>query len=250
VVRSLPLKRTSEALTKLVPLTVITNAPFPAMLFGGESVLIDGAALLTVKVTALELPPPGAGLKTVITGVPATATSVAVICALNWEELINVVLWSLPLKRTSELLRKPVPLTVSVNPLAPAIAVVGARLLIEGTGLTTEKASVADVPPPGAGLETAIGNVPVAPISDGRVTAVNCVGLTKVVARASPLKLTTEPLLKFVPLTVSVSAPVPTSRVDGEIVASVGRILLTIKLLAGVVGPPGFSTVTSKVPNV
>src|SRR5207237_4039187 len=65
VVRSLPLKRTSEALTKLAPLTVSTNAPFPAMLLGGESVLIDGAALLTVKVTALELPPPGAGLKTV-----------------------------------------------------------------------------------------------------------------------------------------------------------------------------------------
>src|SRR5437773_1445864 len=103
VVRSLPLKRTSEALTKLVPLTVITSAPFPAMLFGGESVLIDGAALLTVKVTALELPPPGAGLKTVITGVPATATSVAVIRALDWEEWITVVLWSLPWKRTSEL---------------------------------------------------------------------------------------------------------------------------------------------------
>jgi hypothetical protein len=45
--------------------------------------LIDGAGLLTVKTTAFEGPPPGAGLKTVTGMVAAAATSVAGMSAVN-----------------------------------------------------------------------------------------------------------------------------------------------------------------------
>ena len=114
------------------------------------------------------------------------------------------------MKRTTAPLTKFAPFTVMVKALTPMFVTVGKRPLIAGTGLMTERGSVAVVPPPGAGLETAMGNVPVAATSDSRITAVNCVGLTKVVARASPLKLTMELLLKFVPVAVSRNALVPT----------------------------------------
>jgi len=77
---------TSEALTKLVPLSVNSKAPLPPTTWAGERVVIDGTGFgpTTVSVVELEVPPPGAGLKTVTAGVPALATSAAVMAAVNW----------------------------------------------------------------------------------------------------------------------------------------------------------------------
>jgi len=66
VVRLLPLKRTTEVLTKFVPFTVKTKAASPAVALAGRMFVVVGTRLLTVRVAAVEVPPDGVGLKTVI----------------------------------------------------------------------------------------------------------------------------------------------------------------------------------------
>src|ERR1035437_4506652 len=53
--------------------------------------------------------------------------------------------------------------------------------------------------------------------------AVNCTSLTKVVVRFTPLHCTMAPLRKFVPLTVSVKAGLPTGTVLGTSAVMVGK---------------------------
>src|SRR6185369_17079782 len=101
-----------------------------------------------------------------------------------------------------------------------------------------------EVPPPGTGLLTVIGKVPARAASEARIRAVSCVLFTNVVARASPLKLTTAPLVKFVPLTVRVNPPAPATALVGNSDANVGTGLLTVKFVGGEGEPPGFVTVT------
>lgn len=204
------MKRTTELPLKLVPVTVNTNAASPANLVVGEMLVTVGTGLLTARSLALEIPPPGSGLKTVMGKAPVARISAALICAVNLVEFTNVVVLSLPLNRTTEPLTKAVPLTVNVNPAAPTIAADGDKLLMVGTGFTTVSGNVAEAPPPGAGLKTAIGKLPAAAMSLARICAVNCVLLTRLVVRFKPLKVTIELLLKFVPVTVRVNAPVPT----------------------------------------
>ncbi len=75
VVRAFPLKFTVELPLKPVPLTVSGPPDVPAgAVFVGESEVIVGAALLTVRFEAAEVPPAGAGLKTVTGTVPGVAT--------------------------------------------------------------------------------------------------------------------------------------------------------------------------------
>src|SRR5437762_13953751 len=61
-----------------------------------------GTALLTVNVSAPEVPPPGVGEKTVRDAVPAVAMSPAVIAACNWVLLTNVVARAPPFHRTTD----------------------------------------------------------------------------------------------------------------------------------------------------
>ena len=56
--------------------------------------------------------------------------------------------------------------------------------------------------------------VPALATSAAEMAAVSWVELTKVVARAEPLKLTTAPLTKFEPVTVRVNAAEPTIALD------------------------------------
>jgi len=84
-----------------------------------------------------------------------------------------------------------------------------------------------DVVPPGApvadGLKTVTLADPAAARSDAGMATVNCNVLTKVVARSVPFQCTTENRSKFVPLTVSVSAPEPAGAELGEMLESVGE---------------------------
>lgn len=82
-------------------------------------------AAVIVNVTAFDVPPPGAGFVTVTAGVPAVATSLAEIGAVNCVALTNVVVFVLPLNFTIEVLTKFEPLTVSVNAVDPAAIVDG-----------------------------------------------------------------------------------------------------------------------------
>ena len=93
------------------------------------------AGLLIVKVRALDVPPPGAGLKTVTLAAPALAMSEAKMLAVSCVLLTKVVVRFALFHRTIDPLTKFVPLTVSVNPAPPATALLGFKLLSVGTGL-------------------------------------------------------------------------------------------------------------------
>jgi hypothetical protein len=137
VVLALPLKLTTDVGIKFVPVTTRLKAALPAVVVLGLRFVSVGTGLVavTVKVEPFEVPPPGAGLKTVTVGVPAPATSAVVIDAVSWFALLNTVVRGVPFQLTTDPETKLVPLTVSENPALPATAVLGLREVIVGTGL-------------------------------------------------------------------------------------------------------------------
>ena len=179
-----------------------------------------------VKVCAVVVPPPGAGVVTVTETVPAAATSEPGTAALKVVALPNVVVRAVPFQFTTEPLTKFVPVTVSVNADAPAAAVVGEIEVSVGAGLLMLKVCEDDVPPTGVGLNTVTEAVPDEVRSPIGTVAVSDVALTSVVVSAEPFHFTTEPLTKFVPVTVRVNAAPPTLAEVGEMDVSVGTGLL------------------------
>ena len=78
-------------LTKPVPATVSTKSPVPAVALTGDRAVVVGNGLLTVKVNAgVDVPPPGAGLLTVIETVPAVAISDVSMVVRTWVESRSV----------------------------------------------------------------------------------------------------------------------------------------------------------------
>ena len=132
MLRAEPAKLTTEVEPKFVPFTVRVKAASPKFLLAGERVVVVGTGLLTVRVCAFDVPPPGAGFVTVIGNVPAEAISAALIEAVTWVELTNVVVRAEPLKFTTEFETKFVPFAVSVNAAAPAVTLVGEMLVVVG----------------------------------------------------------------------------------------------------------------------
>src|SRR5262245_9742565 len=104
---------------KFVPVTASMNCPLPAVTGFGLSAVIAGVGFgggSTCKMAAFDVPPPGAGLKTVMLAAPGLGMSVDLTVAVNWVALTNIVGKLLPLIRTTDtLLTKPLPLTVSVK---------------------------------------------------------------------------------------------------------------------------------------
>src|SRR5215831_17786802 len=132
---------------KLLPVKVRVKAALPAFTLAGEMLASEGAGLLTVKVTALEVPPPGAAFATVMEIEPGAAMSPARIVALSCVELTNVVARLEPLTRTVDPFTKFEPLTVRVKLAPPAAVEEGEMLEILGVGLLTERVAGAEVPP-------------------------------------------------------------------------------------------------------
>ena len=123
----------------------------------------------------MEVPPPGAGLKTVTLAVPAVAMSAARIEAVSWVEEPYVVVRFVPFHLTTEPEMKLVPFTVRVKPAPPAVADVGLRLVVVGTGLSGTlivKVWELEVPPPGVGLKTVTLAVPAVAMSAAEIEAV------------------------------------------------------------------------------
>jgi len=83
----------------------------------------------------LEVPPPSAGLTTVIAPSPTAATKESGTLAVNCVELTNVVVSDVEFHFTTDVGTNPVPSTVSVTPVAPGLALTGATKSIYGTGL-------------------------------------------------------------------------------------------------------------------
>ena len=251
--RSAPFHRTTDELMKFVPVAVSVNAAPPAAALLGESELSVGTGLLIVNVCALEAPPPGVGLKTVTGAVPGVAMSLARICTWSWVPLTNVVDRSLPFQRTTDEAMKFVPVAVRVNPAPPAAALGGEIELSVGAGLLLiVKVCAPEGPPPGVGLKTVTDAVPAVAMSFARICAWSWVLLRKVVIRLAPFQRTTDELLKFVPVAVSVNAALPASALGGEIELSVGTGLLIVNVEAPEGPPPGvgLNTVTEAVPAV
>ena len=238
---------------KLVPLTVSTNAPPPAVAEFGLILVMVGNGFCTaliVKLTELEVPPPGAGLTTVTFAVPAAAMSVAGIVAVSCVALIKVVVRALPFHLTPEPATKPLPLIVNENPAPPAVIEFGFKFAIVGNGLLTVNTAADDVPPPGTGVLTVTFAVPAVAISPAGIAAVSCVALTKVVVRALPFHRTVEPFTKLLPFTVSVNAAPPTVAAFGLRLVIAGTGLLIVKFRLFELPPPGdgFNTTTVAVP--
>ncbi len=85
-----------------------------------------------------------------------------------------------------------------------------------------------EAPPLGAGLVTVTAAILAVVMAAAGIAAVNCEGLTNVVARATPAKFTTEPVKKFEPFTVRVKAAPPLSALFGEMVVIAGMGLVTL----------------------
>jgi hypothetical protein len=76
---------------------------------------------------------------TLTVAVPAVAISAAMIAAVNFVVLTNVVVLVAPLNFTTDVDTKPVPFTVRVKAAPPAVALVGEREVSVGAGLLTVK---------------------------------------------------------------------------------------------------------------
>ena len=178
-----------------------------------------------VKLTELEVPPPGAGVATVTLAVPAEASSAAGICAVTRVLFTKAVGCAAPFHWTTELEIKFVPFTLSVNAGPPAAAFGGEIPVMVGIGLFRAlmvKIDARDVPPPGGGFVTVTCTVPAAAISDAEINAVIWVAFTRVVGRALPFQFTTELPVKFAPFTVRLNAGPPEVTLWGAIEANVG----------------------------
>jgi hypothetical protein len=120
--------------TKFVPVTVSVNAALPTRAELGLRAETVGAGLFVVNVSALEVPPPGAGVKTVTIAVPTVAISGAVIAACRLVPETKVVVRGEPFQRTTEEEVKLEPVTVRVKAAEPAKAEVGLTAVTEGAG--------------------------------------------------------------------------------------------------------------------
>jgi len=234
VVRADPFQLTTELLMKPFPFTVRVKAAPPAVAVDGESEVMLGKGFdaLIVNEEPADVPPPGAGLNTVTCAVPAVAMSVAEMAARSCELLTNVVVRADPFQLTTELLIKPLPFTVRVKAALPAVPVDGESEVMLGGGFDAliVNEEPADVPPPGAGLNTVTSAVPAVAISVAEMAARSCVLLTKVVVRADPFQLTTELLMKPLPFTVRVKAAAPAVAADGdrEVTDGAGFVVRTL----------------------
>lgn len=87
-----------------------------------------------VNVTEFDVPPPGAGVNMVIATVPEMDMSLGLTIIVSSFSLKKIVARGLPLNSICELGANPVPITASVNVVAPAATLAGFSVLITGRG--------------------------------------------------------------------------------------------------------------------
>ena len=229
VVNAAPLKSATDELTKLVPVSVMVVFGAPTVAEVGLMPVSVGIGLLTVKVCAVDVPPPGLGVTTVMDAVPAVVRSLAGMTAVSCVALTKLVVNAAPLKSATDVLTKLIPVSVMVVFGAPTVAEVGLMPVSVGIGLLMVKVCAVDVPPPGPGVTTVMDAAPAVVRSLAGMTAVSCVALTKLVVNAAPLKSATDELTKLIPVSVMVVFGAPA-------VAELG--LMEVKVARGL-EPPG-----------
>lgn len=136
VVRGLPFQSTLDVMVKFAPKrSRVNEGPFTNPDVGKNEFRIGAGVPATVNAGPDTVPVPTPGVATLITTVPAVATSVALIAACSKVLDANVVERGLPFHWTTEVFRKFVPVTLSVNPALPAGTELGLRDAICGTGV-------------------------------------------------------------------------------------------------------------------
>ena len=127
---------------------------------------------MIVNVVAFDVPPPGGPFTTVTEAVPAVAMSAAVMEAVSFVLLKNVVVRADPFQSTTEPETNLAPCTVRVKAAPPAVALLGTIELIAGTGFLMVNVFAFDVPPPGGAFTTVTETVPALLMSDEGTAAV------------------------------------------------------------------------------
>lgn len=147
-----------------VPLTVSAGTPAETIVSGWVA----------------DVPPPGAGVNTVIVCDPGAARSATDITVVKVIDDTKVVARADPLTRITEAGRKLDPDTVNVNAAPPAGTDVGVIEVKTGAGGTavTVNGALLEMPPPGAGLLTVMAWVVALATSLARMAAVTVVGET------------------------------------------------------------------------
>jgi hypothetical protein len=133
--KGVPLKFTTELVTKFEPSTVNPDSFIPTLTLEGLREERIGDNANNWNSTEVEAPPPGSGLNTKITTVPSLSISLARMPALNCVELTNVVFRGFPPKYTVAPGTKSAPLTCKVNGAAVATVKGGESEEIIGVGL-------------------------------------------------------------------------------------------------------------------
>jgi hypothetical protein len=129
---------TTDCGAKLEPVRTNVTPADPASTVVGEMDVIVGTLLgagVIVKVREVaDVPPPGVEVNTTTVAVPGLAIRLAGTLVVIWLVLRKVVTSALPFHSTSEPGEKLLPVTVKVNAVPPACAVVGIMDLSDGFG--------------------------------------------------------------------------------------------------------------------
>jgi hypothetical protein len=199
------------------------------------------AGPVMVSVAPADVPPPGAGVLTVMVCVPADPRSAAVSTAVSEVAETYVVVRAEPSTRTTELAVKFVPVAVSTKVSFPTATEVGETLVNVGAGGGAIMVNVTldDVPPPGVGLNTVIAWVPIDVTSLAGIEALSDVLDPNVVTRSLPSTRTTAPLTKPLPTTVSEKVALPAAMLAGvsDVAAGTGLATVSVALVASLLDP-------------
>ena len=96
VFRDAPFHATTVEGTNPLPLMVTLRSGEPTVAFAGLTLVMAGTGLFTVKLSAAEVPPPGAGFVTVSFAVVPFARSLAGMLACRLEDETKVVVSAAP----------------------------------------------------------------------------------------------------------------------------------------------------------
>jgi len=196
--RKLPLTLTLEVEVKLLPRICSVNDVPPELTVDGFRSVTNGVAVpLTVSVTVFETTL--FGFRTVMLSVRAVATSVDGMAAVSVVALTNVVGRELPLTRTTAVLPKFWPVTVSVNAPLPMPTCDGSIDEMAGEFGRTVNVTAAERELPG--LATTTCSVAGWMVSVAKSCAVRCWLSVNVVERLPPFTRTIAPEMKLLPAT-------------------------------------------------
>lgn len=200
---------------------------------------------LTTKVSEFDVVPPG--VPTLTAALPLPAIAFAGTDAVSCVELPKLLVRATPFHNTTSPEAKLLPLTVSVKPGPPAIALAGETEFSAGTGVVVRKLKAFEVAP--LGVLTLMDSVPGLAMDAAGTDAVSCVVAAKTVVSGEPFQSIVSPEIKLFPLTVNVKLADPATALDGESELRVGTAAAMLKVRELDVPELGVCTLTDALPE-